>query len=45
MEYLIAKWLHISSATLMVGVGIGSAFYLLMAYRHGEPTVFHPVAA
>lgn len=31
MEYLIVKWLHILSSTLLFGTGIGSAFYLLVA--------------
>ena len=30
MDYLIAKWLHILSSTLLVGTGIGSADYMLM---------------
>lgn len=29
MEYLIVKWLHIVSSTLLFGTGIGSAFYML----------------
>ena len=29
MEYLIIKWLHIVSSTLLFGTGIGSAFYML----------------
>jgi uncharacterized membrane protein len=29
MEYLIVKWLHILSSTLLFGTGIGSAFYML----------------
>lgn len=28
MEYLIAKWLHILSSTILFGTGIGTAFYL-----------------
>ena len=28
MEYLIAKWLHILSSTVLFGTGIGTAFYL-----------------
>ncbi|HEX6363574.1 MAG TPA: DUF2269 domain-containing protein [Albitalea sp.] len=28
--YLVAKWLHILSSTLLFGTGIGSAFYLLV---------------
>jgi uncharacterized membrane protein len=31
MEYLIVKWLHILSSTLLFGTGIGSAWYLLFA--------------
>jgi uncharacterized membrane protein len=31
MEYLIAKWLHVLSSTVLFGTGIGSAFYLLAA--------------
>ena len=30
MEYLVAKWLHILSSTLLFGTGIGSAYYMLM---------------
>lgn len=33
MAYLIVKWLHILSATLLVGTGFGSAFYLFFANR------------
>jgi uncharacterized membrane protein len=29
-HYLLAKWLHIVSSTLLFGTGIGSAFYLLV---------------
>lgn len=29
MEYIIVKWLHILSSTLLFGTGIGSAFYML----------------
>lgn len=31
MEYLVAKWLHVLSSTMLFGTGIGSAFYLLLA--------------
>ncbi|WP_426166841.1 DUF2269 family protein [Pseudoduganella sp. R-34] len=31
MEYLIVKWLHVLSSTLLFGTGIGSAWYLLFA--------------
>ena len=29
MEYMIVKWLHILSSTILFGTGIGSAFYML----------------
>jgi uncharacterized membrane protein len=28
MEYLIVKWLHILSSTVLFGTGLGSAFYM-----------------
>jgi uncharacterized membrane protein len=31
MDYLVLKWLHILSSTLLFGTGIGSAYYLLVA--------------
>jgi uncharacterized membrane protein len=33
MDYLLLKWIHILSATILFGTGIGSAFYLFMANR------------
>jgi uncharacterized membrane protein len=45
MDYLIVKWLHILSSTVLFGTGIGSAYYLLftsLAVRKtGDP---RPVA-
>ncbi|MBT2320830.1 DUF2269 domain-containing protein [Variovorax paradoxus] len=29
MDYLIVKWLHVISSTVLFGTGVGSAFYLL----------------
>jgi uncharacterized membrane protein len=29
MEYIIAKWLHVLSSTVLFGTGIGSAYYML----------------
>ena len=29
MEYLVVKWLHVLSSTILFGTGIGSAFYML----------------
>jgi uncharacterized membrane protein len=31
MEYLVVKWVHVLSSTVLFGTGIGSAFYLLVA--------------
>jgi uncharacterized membrane protein len=36
MLYLSLKWLHILSATVLVGVGFGTAFYKWMIDRSGE---------
>jgi uncharacterized membrane protein len=33
MEYLIVKWIHVVSSTILFGTGIGSAFYMFMANR------------
>ena len=33
MDYLLLKWIHILSATILFGTGLGSAFYLFMANR------------
>lgn len=44
MEYLIVKWLHILSSTLVFGTGIGSAFYLLVASLGHQPHIVAFVA-
>ena len=31
MEYLVAKWLHVLSSTILFGAGVGSAFHLFAA--------------
>lgn len=36
MEYLIIKWLHILSAILLFGTGLGSAFYKLFTDFSGN---------
>ncbi|WP_299197198.1 DUF2269 domain-containing protein [uncultured Amphritea sp.] len=36
MEYLIIKWLHILSAILLFGTGLGSAFYKLFTDLSGN---------
>ncbi len=39
MTYLIVKWLHILSSTVLFGTGIGSAFYMLFASFTKDPRV------
>lgn len=36
MDYLVLKWVHVLSATILFGTGIGSAFYLFTANRQGN---------
>lgn len=36
MAYLILKYIHIISSTILFGTGIGSAFYLFMANRRKD---------
>ncbi len=36
MLYLTLKWLHILSAIVLFGTGLGSAFYKFMADRRGD---------
>lgn len=33
MEYIIVKWLHVLSSTVLFGTGIGSAYYMLFTSR------------
>ena len=44
MEYLIVKWLHVLTSTLLFGTGIGSAFYLLMTTLTRDPRAVAIVA-
>jgi uncharacterized membrane protein len=37
MSYLIVKWAHILSSTLLFGTGLGSAFYMFFASRTRDP--------
>lgn len=41
MEYLFVKWLHIISATLLFGTGLGSAFY---KWRCDKSNDIHAIA-
>jgi uncharacterized membrane protein len=44
MEYLILKWLHILSSTVLFGTGLGSAFYMFFTNRTGEVRAIAVVA-
>ena len=40
-EYLVVKWIHVLSSTILFGTGLGSAFYMFVASRGRDPrTVF-----
>ena len=39
MTYLIVKWLHILSSTVLFGTGLGSAFYMFFASRTRDARV------
>lgn len=39
MDMLVFKWIHILSATILFGTGLGSAFYLFVANRSGNIAV------
>src|SRR5688500_4806080 len=43
-DYLVVKWLHILSSTLLFGTGIGSAFYLLVSVLQRDTRVVAGVA-
>jgi uncharacterized membrane protein len=42
--YLIAKWLHVLSSTLLFGTGLGSAFYFYVTSRSRDAHVIASVA-
>ena len=42
--YLWLKWLHVLSATILFGTGIGTAFQMWFAHRRGEPAAIAVVA-
>jgi uncharacterized membrane protein len=45
VDYVIVKWLHVLSSTVLFGTGIGSAYYMLRASLTREPrTVLHVVS-
>lgn len=44
MEYVLVKWVHILSSTLLFGTGLGSAFYMYFASRTRDARVIATVA-
>lgn len=36
MDYLLVKWIHILSSTLLLGTGIGIAFFMWTAHLSGD---------
>jgi uncharacterized membrane protein len=44
MDYLIVKWVHILSSTLLFGTGLGIAFFMWMAHRRADVRVIAGVA-
>lgn len=43
--YLILKWLHVLSSTVLFGTGIGTAFQMVWVMRDGDPHRIAGVAA
>ena len=39
MEYLIAKWIHVLSSTILFGTGIGTAFYIFFCARTADAAI------
>ena len=37
MSYLVLKWLHVLSSTVLFGTGLGSAYYMLFASLTRDP--------
>ena len=44
MSHLFLKWVHIVSATILFGTGIGTAFYMFMANRRGDALEIYSAA-
>ena len=37
MDYVVVKWLHILSSTLLFGTGLGSAYYMFFTSLTRQP--------
>jgi uncharacterized membrane protein len=44
MDYIVVKWLHILSSTLLFGTGLGTAYYMICATLTKNPLVTASVA-
>ena len=44
MEYVVLKWLHVLSSTLLFGTGLGSAFYMFCTSLSRDPRAVAVVA-
>ena len=42
-EYLVVKWLHVLSSTILFGTGIGSAYYMIFASLTRDARIVHAV--
>lgn len=45
MSYLLLKWLHIISSTVLLGAGAGIAFFMWRAHRTRDARIVAAVAA
>lgn len=43
-DYFLLKFLHVIGATMLIGTGAGTAFFMLMAHRTGEAATVAAVA-
>ena len=43
--YLLIKWLHVVSSTVLFGFGTGTAYYFWTAHRTGNPAIMPPSGA
>lgn len=44
MDYLLVKWVHVLSSTVLFGTGLGSAFYMFSTTRGGDVRAIAEVA-
>lgn len=44
MIYLVLLWLHVIGAAILLGTGVGIAFFMVMAHRSGDPASIAHVA-